>query len=105
MTNLSAIIEVLRKGLINIYGDRLKGLRLFGSYARNEAVQGSDIDIALVLDNFDDPCAEIERTGELVSNICLENNVVISMLPVREREWLARQSPLMINIRREGITV
>jgi predicted nucleotidyltransferase len=105
MTDLNRILGQLKEGLLAIYGDRLRGLRLFGSSARNEAVEGSDVDVALILDAFEDSWKEIERTGDLVARICLENNMVISLLPIRERDWRERQSPLLINIRRENVAV
>ncbi|MEA1869432.1 MAG: nucleotidyltransferase domain-containing protein, partial [Euryarchaeota archaeon] len=45
------------------YGSQLKSILLFGSYARGEETEDSDIDIAVILEDFDHACTEIERTG------------------------------------------
>ena len=105
MAEIALILSKLKNGLAEIYGSRLRTLNIYGSYARDEADLGSDIDIALVLDDFEDSWTEIECTGDLISRISLEHNVVISILPIRERHWKARQSPLLINIRKEGVAV
>ena len=39
----------VREGMAAIYGERLKGVYLFGSHARGDAREGSDIDVAVVL--------------------------------------------------------
>ena len=57
------IVAMARNGLEKIYGERLHRVYLFGSYARGEADEESDVDIAVVLDDVPDYFAEIERTG------------------------------------------
>ena len=42
------IVRELREGLAAFYGDRLRGVYLFGSYARGEARPDSDLDIMVV---------------------------------------------------------
>ncbi len=100
---IKSILSEIRTGLEKIYGGRLKGAFLYGSYARGEAEIGSDIDVAVILDNFDDPWGEIESTGELVSNLSLQHGVVLCLLPLRERDFLNRSSPLILNIKKEGV--
>jgi uncharacterized protein len=111
MPNLDATIEHilqdLRTGLQTIYGERLKAVILYGSQARGDARPGweSDVDVAFVLDDFADSWEEIRRTGQLVSELSLAYDITISPLPFREREWREAESPLMLNIRREGVLV
>ncbi|HHT9120748.1 MAG TPA: nucleotidyltransferase domain-containing protein [Candidatus Hypogeohydataceae bacterium YC41] len=100
---IESILKEIRIGLEKIYGKRLKGAFLYGSYARGEAEKGSDMDIAIVLDNFEDPWKEIESTGELVSGLSLKYGVVLCLLPLRERDFLNRNSPLIMNVKKEGI--
>jgi uncharacterized protein len=67
---LDDLIAELTVGLDGVYGDRLKGLYLYGSYARGEEDRESDLDILVVLEQFDHYAAEVNRTGELASD-CL----------------------------------
>jgi len=86
-----------------IYGERLKGLVLFGSWARNEAADDSDIDVAVVLDGPVKPGLEIDQMIDVITDINLEANVLLSVYPVSEDDFRNRKSPLLINIRKEGI--
>ena len=102
---IEPILQELRRGLSRLYGARLKGLMLYGSHARVQAVEGSDIDVALVVDNFSSAGEEISVFSELVASLSLQHNCVISVIPVRERDWLTHQTPLLMNIRREGLAI
>jgi adenylylsulfate kinase-like enzyme len=48
---------------------------------------------------------EIRRVGEITAVISLENNVVISCAFISSERFDREESPLMMNIRMEGITV
>lgn len=102
---MQQILQELRLSLEQLYGSRLKGLLLFGSYARGEGTDGSDIDVALILDDFAFASTEIERSADLVAELCLKHTCVIGMVPIREQDWLSRQDPLFLNIRREGVAI
>jgi predicted nucleotidyltransferase len=95
----------LKAGLKSIYGDRLKGVYLFGSYARDEADPESDVDVLVVLDDFDQYAAEVDRTGDLSSTLSLEYGVSLSKVFVRKRDWLTSQTPFLINVREEALPV
>lgn len=105
MTKIEPILKELHKGLQRIYGVRLKGTFLFGSYARGETDENSDIDVALVLDDFDYAGEEISRSSALVAEICLKYACLISIVPIREKDWQKRRSPLLLNIRKEGVAI
>ena len=103
--DIQLVLAELRRGLSALYGSRLKDLRLFGSYARNEQTPGSDLDVVMVLDDFEQPWLEIRRTSELVARLSLENDISISLIPMREQTLRAAASPLARNILREGVVV
>ena len=56
----------LKARLTEIYGSRLQGLYLYGSYARGDQEPGSDVDVLILLDRIDHYGIEIDRTGELI---------------------------------------
>lgn len=105
MSKLEIILVELRKGLEKIYGVRLKDLRLFGSQARGDAVEGSDIDVALILDDFSYAGEEIDRVVPFISELSLKYNCVVSVIPVRARHWKIRNDPFLMNLRRESIAI
>jgi len=81
---------------------RLKNIYLFGSRARGEAWEGSDYDIALIVDDRDRKLEEIILD---VSTLILDQfDALISTQIFTEDEWnLERKLPLGINILKEGI--
>lgn len=102
-TDISSLLRELRAGLERIYGPRLRELWLFGSRARGDAEPESDIDVALVLDDFRRAPEEIERTSELLATLSLAYDCVINLLPIRERDWQRARLPIIESIRKEGI--
>ncbi|MFQ6047058.1 MAG: nucleotidyltransferase domain-containing protein, partial [Gemmatimonadales bacterium] len=76
--DISGVLRRLKEGLSTLYGDRLKGVYLFGSYARGEADDESDIDVLIVLDRIENYSREIDRTSELVAGLSLECDRSIS---------------------------
>lgn len=104
-TPIHTILLELREGLQRLYGPRLKGLHLFGSRARGQAVEGSDINIALILEGFASAADEISSFSPLVASLCLKHHCLISVVPIRENDWRTRKTPLLMNIRREGVPV
>jgi uncharacterized protein len=96
-------LEELQQTLEKIYGERLRGLYLYGSYARGDYHSESDVDVLVVLEGEVRPSQEIDRISDRVADICLEHNVLIATFPVSE-EWLQqRKSPLFENVRKEGV--
>lgn len=102
---LTAILAEFRHYLEALYGERLVQIVLYGSQARGDANPGSDIDVLIVLKELVNSSAEIERTSEFTSNLCLEHNVVISRTFVSVGQFQYENGGFFRNVRREGITI
>lgn len=102
---LQEILAKLKDYLASVYGERLTSLVLFGSQARRDATTHSDIDVMIVLAEEIDIPLENKRLSEFVAALCLEYDVVITHVWTGLQDWQTRQNPLLINIRREGVTV
>jgi len=97
------LLAELRRRFEALYGPRLVRLMLFGSQARGDAEPGSDIDVLVVLEGPVRAGEEIRRTLDSVAELSLENNAVFSCVFVSRDRFENELSPLLINVRREGI--
>jgi len=101
---IKKILNIFKTQLGEIYKNRLGKLILFGSQARNDAEEGSDIDVLIILkDKEINAVQEIRKITDLVSSLSLEFNEVISCVFVSEKRYLNEKSPLILNVRKEGI--
>jgi predicted nucleotidyltransferase len=102
---LKEILNELRYRFVELYGDRLIQLILYGSQVRGDATSDSDIDVLVVLNGTVNSGEEVARTGEIVAALSLSYNVVISCVFISDDRYLTEQSPLLLNVRREGVNI
>ncbi|HZD40349.1 MAG TPA: nucleotidyltransferase domain-containing protein [Terriglobales bacterium] len=101
--SIRQLLLELKSELGSIYREQLKGVYLFGSYARGEADPESDLDVLVVLQAFDRYAQEVDRTGALAADLSLKHGVSISLVFMREQEWLRGDNPFLVNVREEAI--
>lgn len=99
---LEDVIRELDGGLRELYGERHRGLVLYGSHARGEADEGSDVDLLLLLEGQVQVGREIRRSSDLVASLSLESSRVLSLIPVSVEDYRASSDPYLVNARREG---
>jgi predicted nucleotidyltransferase len=97
-------LNELKSRLFALYGERLKGVYLFGSYARNEAEEESDLDLLIVLDEVENYSREIACTSEVISELSLKHGVSISRFFSSEEQWLKDTTLFFVNVREEAIS-
>jgi predicted nucleotidyltransferase len=91
--------------LRELYGGRLSEVVLFGSYARGEAGQESDIDLLVVLHGPVSPWDELRRLDDLLWQLSLDRGITVSVLPVSDEQWRTGQAPVLIEARAHGAVV
>ncbi len=103
-TLLIKYLQEIRK----IYGTHLKKVILYGSYARGDYNDQSDIDIMLLVDLT---VAEMDAYADQLSELGFEYNVDydIWMMPVVKNKqhfekWVEAY-PFYANVQREGVTL
>ena len=86
------------------YGDEVRSVRLFGSFARGRAHEESDVDVAVVLDHADFDTRR--KVIDLATDVGLPHHLLLSPT-VFDREtyerWRAQERPLVMDIEREGV--
>lgn len=102
------LLREVAKELRNIYGDKLKKIILYGSYARKSNVEGSDIDIMVLVDM--EP-AELKKLQDKVLDISIElttrYGMVISIIDNNYNyfyQWVDAL-PFFNNVNREGVVI
>jgi predicted nucleotidyltransferase len=102
---VEATLQAFLAGVRGRFGTRVAGIRLFGSYARGEATEDSDVDCLVLLDRVDqhDDRAIINLAADLTWQIA---GVVVSpmIMSIAEFEaWKALERRTPLEIEREGI--
>lgn len=96
-------LRVFSAAMRRLYGDRLVRMVLYGSVARGDAGPHSDVDVLVVLRDPVVVAREIDRIVGVTYDLLLAGGPHVSALPMGEREFLTRASPLLMNVRREGV--
>ena len=96
-------MKELKEGLTLIYGDQLKAVYLYGSYARGDYRQGSDVDVMILLKDYKNYWDEIKRTSELIASVSLDYDLLVSRIIMSEEKWKRSNTPLLKNIHRDGL--
>lgn len=104
--DLRELLKHLDRELAGVYGERYRGLVLFGSYARGETDEGSDVDLLVLLEG------EVKSWTEYISRIepikwplSLEPGCVLSVFPVNVVDYRSAWKPFLMNARKEGVLV
>ena len=107
-SELQVILEQVKNASIQLYGDWLNKIILYGSYARGDYTDESDIDIMIVLNCEPDEIKKLlSPTAEMTSDISLEKEVLLSVL-LRDKKHYENNAdflPFYKNIEKEGVTV
>ena len=102
---LRRILKEYRTRLEETLGENLDSIVLYGSQARGDAEEGSDIDVLCVMKKSFDYGELILRTSEITAEISLKYDVVLSRSFARLEDYETRQTPFLMNVRREGVAV
>lgn len=79
-SSLRPALDAYRERLRAVFGERLREIRLFGSHARGEANEESDVDVLVVVDNLTD--LEIGTAAGEAAPIMLSAGIPLSPLPI-----------------------
>jgi len=101
---IKKILSEFKEEIEKLYRKRLKRIILYGSWARGEATEESDIDVLIVLKGKVIIGKEIDRMINIITDINLKYGVLISVYPVSDDDYSTINSPLLLNVRKEGVS-
>lgn len=88
------------------FGGRVRDLRLFGSRARGEGHEDSDLDVLAVIDDLDRH--ERREAWEYTGDILTAHDVIVGGLTLSTADWLdlrARERRIVAEIDRDGVAL
>jgi predicted nucleotidyltransferase len=100
--DLTEVIAELRQGLEGIYGNRFRDLLLYGSYARGDQWEGSDVDLLVLLDGPVDTGREILRIEPIAWPLSLSSGVVLSVMPVSYEAYQNGETSFLRVVRKDA---
>lgn len=102
---ISPALSYVRDYVDRLYGDRVSSMHLYGSYARNEEREDSDVDLLLVLTDDVDRYEENWKLSDLVLAVLNQFSVFISFVVLSKDEYLKADWPLLAGIADEAIQI
>lgn len=100
------IAREYKSKLQSLYGKDFVELILFGSHARGDFHEESDVDFAVVLRKPEVRAAEeIFKTSPIGAKLELKYGLMLSTLPVSEQKKKTSMQWVFQNIRKEGIVI
>lgn len=108
MNEIQDILQLFVKQVRQILGKSLKQIIVYGSYARGDYKENSDIDIMILTELPEERIRDIEEgIYDLVFDIQMEYLVDISVIVknIDQFEYWLGALPFYDNVRREGIVI
>jgi uncharacterized protein len=103
--NLDRIVILVKQWFSEQYQENLDELILYGSQARDDAQEYSDIDVLVVLKKAFNYREEIDRSSQFIADLSLEYDTVISRAFISAQRFQNENSPFLLNVRREGVAL
>lgn len=100
--NKQELLQDAKKALSELYGERLRGVVLYGSVARGDDNEDSDVDILVLLDRPFDYVRELSRILDALFPLALRCGHRISAKPTLQSDYEEAKFPLYRSARREG---
>lgn len=104
--SINNILDLFIKKINSLLGIRLKQIILYGSYARGDYNENSDIDIMILTDlSFDEIEEYRDKVSDIAFDIELENGVIISPILKNIDKFNERSNaiPFYVNVKKEGV--
>ena len=100
---IKSLVNRIREHLNKIYGERIKKIILYGSYARGEFTKDSDIDILVLVDDSISPFEIRKSLSDIIFDILMEDGELFSVVALPESFFENHHYPFILNVRKEGI--
>ena len=105
LLDTSTFLARIKSRLQAVYGDRLRGVVLYGSEARGEVTPDSDVDILVLLTGPVPLGRDLRTIIEALYPLQLEMERILEAFPVDEADYLCGEYAWYRNAQKESIQV
>ena len=112
MSNLPSNIQNILNELIfrikNILKCKVNKIILYGSYARGDYRENSDLDIMILTDLSEEEIVDIRtEIWDIASDVGLENGIMISVMlkNIEDYNYWLDTLPFYMNVKEEGVII
>lgn len=102
------ILQDVKNEIRRLFGDKLRGLILYGSYARDEQYPESDIDIMILVDDNEDGLRNYRYLiADIMGELTIKYGKLISLSEVTYNRYIdfLEVLPFYKNINEDGIEI
>jgi uncharacterized protein len=105
VAQIQPIVHEFKEILHSTFGERFENVILFGSYARGDNHLESDIDLLVVLRNFEgSKYKDYDKIVNKIVEFDIKYNIILSTHFTKDK-FLTSPLPLYSEIRKEGKTI
>lgn len=97
------LLSEIQNRLQAAFGDRLKGVVLYGSEVRAEATEDSDIDVLVLLDEVQSHLADSRTCAGALLDLSIDLGRPIHAKPTPKNIYDEGVAPLYVEAQREGV--
>ncbi len=106
--NIQNAINEFVNGLNKIFGNKINKIILYGSYARGDYRENSDLDIMILTDMSEEDIVNIRtEVWDFAYDVGLSNDIMISALikNINDFNYWIDTLPFYMNIQKEGVII
>ncbi len=106
--NCEKLFSELNENMSKLFGNKLKKIILYGSYAKNKQNKESDIDFMVLVDDTEENLRRNKyRIADIMSKLSLNYNILVSITEETYNRYMEYLEilPFYKNISEEGIEI
>jgi len=106
--NCEKLFSELNENMSKLFGNKLKKIILYGSYAKNKQNKESDIDFIVLVDDTEENLRRNKyRIADIMSKLSLNYNILVSITEETYSRYIEYLEilPFYKNISEEGIEI
>lgn len=107
-TNIKDILNEIITKIDIILGNKVSQIILYGSYARGDYTETSDLDIMILTNLSEEEIVDIRtEIWDIASDVGLENNIMISIMlkNIEDYNYWLDTLPFYMNVKKEGVII